>query len=238
MKPRKRKNQSGFTLIELLLSLAIFVLIGLATTRHIQQVQQTKNLAFDDLDLYNDLRTAISMLRSDLSQAFHILYDDLGDENKQALLQNQQVAHTLFDGRKSEMVLTSLSHRVYYQGRRECEQTEISYFLQNKQGAKYPSLMKRESDIVDADLYNGGPIYTVLENVVSLEFEYWDEKASRWVQDWSSDGGAYRDHFPYSVKVKLEVARPSQTTTNELRLKLETQIKIAFPNNDLKVVQF
>ena len=221
-----------------LISLAIFTIIGLATAKHIQQVANTKSLAFEDLDLWNDLRTGLSMMRNDLSQAFHVLYDDLGDENKQAILQNQRVPHTLFDGRKSEMVFTSLSHRVYYTDKRECEQTEISYFLQNRPGRKYPSLMKRESEMIDDDLYQGGGVYTLIENVTSFELQYWDEKQQRWVDDWSSDGGSYRDKFPYSVKIKIEVARISPTTQKEMRLKVETEIKIAFPNNEATVAQF
>lgn len=226
-------STNGFTLLELLVSLAIFTVIGLATVKHIQQIQNTKTMAFKDLDLYSDARSAISLLRTDLGQAFHVLYDDLGDESRQAVLQNQPVAHTIFDGRKSEIIFTSLSHRTYYRGRRETDQTEISYFLQRKDKSKFPSLMKRESEIIDGNLFEGGAIYTLVDGVSSLEFQYWDEKANRWVQDWNSDGGAYRDQFPRSVKVKMEVSRDGQN-----KLSAETQIKLTFPNNDQFLVQF
>ena len=229
----RRARNGGFTLIELLLSLAIFTIIGVAVVRNLQQIQNTKNLAFQDIDLYNDARAAISSLRTDLSQAFHVLYDDLGEENKNLLMQNQPVPHTLFDGRKNELIFTSLSHRVYYVDRRETDQTEISYFLQKRQGSKLPSLMKRESEMVDADLYQGGSVYTLIDNVVTFELEYWDEKTSKWVSDWSSDGGAYRDMFPRAVKVRLELAK-----NDTQRLKIETQFKVAFPNNDGILVQF
>ena len=67
--------------------------------------------------------------------------------------------------------------------------------------------MKRESEIIDANLFEGGSIYTLVDNIRTLEFQYWDDKAQRWVQDWNSDGGAYRDLFPKSVKVKIEIAK-------------------------------
>ncbi len=223
----------GFTLIELLISLAIFTIIGIATVKHISQLAMTKNMAFDDLDLYNEVRAALSLMRADLSQGFHVLYDDLGEENKNALLQNQPIAHTLFDGRKNELIFTSLSHRVYYAGKRESEQTEVSYFLQKKQNSSLPSLMKRESEIIDADLYQGGQIFTILDNVSLLEFDFWDDKQGKWVQDWSSDGGGFRDKFPMAVRVKVEVRRPN----NGPKLAVETEFKIAFPNNELQLVQ-
>ncbi len=220
-------------MIELLLSLAIFSIIGMATFKHITQIQNTKSAAFEDLDLYNDIRASLSLMRNDLSQAFHILYDDLGAQVKAAIAQNQPIPHTLFDGREKEMIFTSLSHRVYYVGKRECEQTEISYFLQPKEGHKFPSLMKRESEIIDADLYQGGPIFDILENVQTLKFEYWDERIARWVTDWSSDQGNYRDRFPKAIKVTLEVSGRNNQT-----VKIATTIKVAFPNNEPYLVKF
>jgi len=229
----KLRCGAGFTLIELLISLAIFTIIGMATTKQIIQIANTKTMAFADLDFYNEVRAAVSLMRADVSQAFHVLYDDLGEENKQALLQNQSVPHTIFDGRKSEIIFTSMSHRVYYAGKKESEQTEISFFLQKRGSRAHPSLMKRESELIDADLYQGGQVFTILDDVSLLEFEYWDEKASRWVQDWSSDSGAFRDRFPLAIKVKLEVTR-----ADSKKLAMETELKIAFPNNVPVVVQF
>lgn len=228
-----KRSRAGFTLIEVLLSLAIFTIIGIATAKHIQQLRATKESAFNDLDLYNSLRSAISMLRYDLSQAFHIPYDDLGEEAKQAVIQNVAVAHTLFDGRKNQLIFTTLGHRAYYASRRESEQTEVSYFLQERRGSKSPTLMKRESAFIDDNPYEGGSIYTLLDNVTVFELFYWDEKTSRWVDDWSSDDGQYRDRFPYAVKLKIAVEDGRGKS-----LRIETQFKVAFPNNSPFLVQF
>ena len=226
-------REQGFTLIEVLLALAIFSMIGIATVRTIIQITNTKRIAFADLDGYNSLRSAVSLIRFDLSQAFHILRPELGEESQAALDRGQQAPHTLFDGRKNELIFTSLSHRVYYSGLRECEQTEISYFLQRKPGATKPSLMKRESEILDADPYQGGPVYTILDNVDSLEFQYWDEKQARWQDKWNSDGGEYSDRFPLAIKMKLAV---DDGTKKGLRV--QTEFKVAFPNNSNFLVQF
>lgn len=227
------RNQRGFTLIEVLLALAIFTVIGLATVKQIQMVKNTKDTAFEDMDAYNGVRATLNLMRFDLSQAFHVRYDDLGDETKQAVVQNQAIAHTLFDGRKNELIFTSLAHRNYFAGRRESEQTEISYFLHSKQGSKNQSLMKRESEIIDDDLYQGGPIYTLIDDVIELAFQYWDDKEKHWVDDWNSDGGNFRDKFPMAVKVHLVVAGPRGQ-----KLAIETQMKVSFPNNDAQTVQF
>lgn len=227
-----RKNRA-FTLIELLLALAIFTVIAIATARTLQQIRNTKESAFKDLDRFSAMRTALAVLRDDVRQAFHVLYNDLGKDAVALLSQARPTPHTLFDGRKNSLVLTSVSHRVYYKNRRESEQAELSFFLQEKGKNQGSSLMKRESGRIDADPYQGGAVYTLLDDVTSLEFSYYDPTQQKWVDDWSSDGGNYRDKFPPSIKVKL-----TSVTADGQKLQAETQIKIAFPNNDDLAVKF
>jgi type II secretion system protein J len=223
----------GFTLLEILIALAIFSMIGITTVKHIQQIQTTKDTALEDMDTYNGVRSAISIMRSDLNQAYHVLYDDLDPDLKKDVQKNLPVPHTLFDGRKSELVFTTLSHRVYYAGAKECDQAEISYFLQPKKGENSFNLMKRESGLIDGDLYQGGGVFTVLENVVSLEFKFWDNRNLRWVDDWNSDNGEFRDKFPMAIKAKLVVSQKGKKNIEVL-----TEFKVAFPNNNPTIASF
>ncbi|MCB0405714.1 MAG: prepilin-type N-terminal cleavage/methylation domain-containing protein [Bdellovibrionales bacterium] len=226
-------SQRGFTLLEVLISLAIFTIIGVATVKQISQIQETKNMTARELDTYNALRTALAVLRSDLQQAFHVRYDDLGTDNKAAVTSSQEAPHTVFDGRKKELIFTSLSHRNFYREKRECEQTEISYFLLKRDGEDSPSLMKRESTIIDSNLYEGGPIYTILDRVANLEFAYWNPKSGKWVDNWNSDGGEFRDIFPMAVRVKLALFRDGRPN-----LEVETEFKIVNPNNEAYLLEF
>lgn len=227
-------KNSAFTLLELLLALAIFSIIAIATANQIRLLKNTKVSSMAEIDQVNGMRSALAMIRSDLSQAFHVQYDTLGSTIKGQILAGTPVAHTLFDGRKNEMVFTSLSHRVYYADMRECEQTEISYFLQEKKTNKYASLMKRESEFIDENLYEGGPVFTLLDNVTALEFHYWDDTNERWTDDWNSDGQTTRDKFPRAVKIKLSAWDPHTGKD----VSIETSMKIAFPNNDPQLVKF
>jgi type II secretion system protein J len=230
--PLAMTARGGFTLLEVLLALALFSIIALASVEQIKLVRNTKVQNQEEAEIYNGLRAAINVMRNDLQQAFHISYDDLGEETQELIQKSQPVAHTLFDGRKDQLVFTALSHRNFYAGKKECEQTEISFFLQNKGKGKTASLMKRESERIDADLYQGGGIYTILNNVTSLEFQYWDEKTGNWVNDWNSDGGNTRDRFPAAVKMKIEIVG-----SRKGEMKLETSFKIAFPNNEAVLAQ-
>ena len=223
----------GFTLIELLISLAIFALIGLATVQQINQIQSTKSSALSDVDLFNDVRSALSMMRNDLALAFHIPFEDLGPGARAAVARGVAIPRTIFDGREQEMVLTSLSHRNFYEDRRESDQTEISYFLHTQTGAPLSSLMKRESELIDADPFQGGTIIRLLDGVESIKFEYWEERQQRWVSDWNSEGGSTFDRFPLQVRVSIAVAGQKQEV-----LEVVNSFKISFPNNKTPLVQF
>ena len=93
--------------------------------------------------------------------------------------------------------------------------------------------MKRESEIIDSDLYQGGQIYTIMDNVSALQFQYWDDKTGKWVDDWNSDNGEFRDRFPQAVKVRLTVVG-----VNKKDMKIESEFKVAFPHNEPVLVQY
>ncbi len=225
------KTISGFTLIEVMIALTLFCVIALGTAREISLIRNTKDAIFQESEIYNGLRAATNIMRSDLQQSFHVLFDDLGDDAQIAMGKSTPIARTLFDGRKKEIIFTSLSHRIYFEGKKESEQTEISYFLKSRGNSS--ALMKREGERIDDDLYEGGTISTLLENVSSLEFQYWDDKNSKWQDDWNSDAGATRDRFPLAVKIKATLIDPRGKS-----LKLETAFKVGFPNNEPFMANF
>jgi hypothetical protein len=173
-------------------------------------------------------------MRTDLSQAFHVNYNDLGQQNVQMIRNNQPVPHTVFDGRKSELIFTSLCHRNFYAEKKESEQTEISYFLHTQSSGRLPSLMKRESGIIDGDVYQGGTVTRLLDNVSNLKFQYWDPEQDKWVEDWTSEQGSKTDRFPSAVQITMKI----EGANGAEGIEVKTSFKVAFPNNTPVLVQF
>lgn len=220
-------RSKGFTLLEVLLALAIFSLIALTTSHQINVIRLTKEAALKQIEQFDAMRSAIAIMRSDIGQSFHKRYNDFGTQFALRLSRGDQVPHTLFDGRKNQIIFTTLSHRNYYIDRKDGQQSEISYFLEDRSIPNRKSLMKRESPLIDGNLFEGGNIYSLLENVTQLEFQYWDDKLSKWTDDWNSDAGVTRDLFPKAVKIKL--ASWDEKLGKEIEI--ETAFKISFPNN-------
>lgn len=220
------RSSSGFTLLEVLLALAIFSLIALTTSHQINVIRNTKDTALGQIEQFDAMRSAVAIMRQDLQQAFHKRRVDLGQEIQNELARGAPAPHTLFDGRKNQLIFTSLSHRNYYATRPDGQQAEISYFLEET-GNNRSALMKRESSLIDSELFEGGRVFRLLEGVTQLEFQFWDEKLSKWTGDWNSDAGITKDIFPLAIKMLLA------TWDNKLNreVKLETTFKLSFPNN-------
>lgn len=220
-------SSKGFTLLEVLLALAIFSLIALTTSHQINVIRITKDAALTQIEQFDAMRSAIAIMRSDLGQSFHKRYNDFGPQFAMRLSRGDQVPHTLFDGRKNQLIFTTLSHRNYYIDRKDGLQTEISYFLEDRSTQDRKALMKRESPLIDGNLFEGGTIYSILENVTQLEYQFWDDKLSKWTDDWNSDAGVTRDIFPKALKVKIAAWDEKQNK----EIEIETAFKISFPNN-------
>ncbi|NBX68134.1 MAG: prepilin-type N-terminal cleavage/methylation domain-containing protein [Proteobacteria bacterium] len=231
---KTNENLAGFTLLEVLLSMALFSIIALTTIKQITLIRNTKDTAFKDVDAFSNARSALNAMETDIRQAFHVLYDDLGPNAKQTLQQGGAVTRSLFDGKRNQLTFTSLSHRNYFAGKRESEQTEITFSLQSAKNSNKSTLVKRESELIDDNPYEGGSVYTLLENVESLEFQYFDPKTQKWEDSWNSDSGVYRDKFPSAVKIKILVAGANNKAKP---LTVETQFKISFPNNEQVIVR-
>ncbi len=221
------RNFKGFTLLEVLLALAIFSLIALTTSHQINVIRITKEAALNQIEQFDAMRSAIAILRNDIAQSFHKRYNDFGPQFALRLSRGDQVPHTLFDGRKNQLIFTTLSHRNFYIDRKDGQQTEISYFLEDRANSNQKALMKRESPLIDGNLFEGGTIYSLLEDVTQLEFQFWDDKLSKWTDDWNSDAGVTRDLFPKAIKVKIA----SWDAKQGKEIEIETSFKVSFPNN-------
>jgi general secretion pathway protein J len=232
MSMRIKNSVSGFTLLEVLLALAIFSMIALTTSNQINVIRNTKDAALGQIEQFDAIRSAIAIIRDDLGQTFHKRYRDLGTDLQRRVQRSEAAPHTLFDGRSNQIIFTSLSHRNFYATRRDGQQAEISYFLQPSSRSGLTSLMKRESPLIDGDLFEGGSLYNLLDQVSLLEFKYWDDKLLKWIDDWNSDAGTTRDTFPKAVKMRVATVDPK----SKKEVSIETTFKIGFPNNTDYVV--
>ncbi|MEO1269636.1 MAG: type II secretion system protein GspJ [Myxococcota bacterium] len=124
---------------------------------------------------------------------------------------------TAFVGSSSEVHFTAMAHYHTRPNERTSEQAEIAYFVRNSRrrsadGRFTRELVRREDPTLDDDVESGGLIYTLIDDVEEVEFEYWkpgregdEEDGGRWVDSWDSRNSEFRGTLPRRVKITLTV---------------------------------
>lgn len=165
----------------------------------------------DDLD--NEDRQSITERLVDGEQASEI------EEELQGEARDRYI-ETAFVGKDDEVHFTSLSHVRTQPGELASDQCEISYVVRtarrrDRDGRLRRELIRREDSSLDDDVESGGVVYTLIDDVEDVKFEYWEEGdegdeegGGRWVKDWDSRKSDQKAKLPSRVKITIEVAVP------------------------------
>ena len=62
--------------------------------------------------------------------------------------------------------------------------------------------MRREQANLDDDFEEGGRVLTLLPDVKSLEFKYWDSQKEDWAEKWDAAGGEL-NRLPTRVRIEV-----------------------------------
>ncbi len=195
---RYRRGEAGFTMIEILISMAI--LAGMTTLlwgsfsmssnakRKIEKVEAR----------YHQIRLAMSRMAREISMSFLSKNDVVGALHPRTLFSS---AH---NNSIDDLMFTGLSHMMLRANGKECDQSLIRYYAApDPDDRSRTHLMRRESRRLGGEKPGEeGPAYIMLEDVEELHYEFFDELANEWREDWdttSADGQV--DRLPTKVRI-------------------------------------
>lgn len=193
-----RRREAGFTMIEILISMAI--LAGMSTLiwgsfsmssnakRKIEQVEAR----------YHQIRLAMNRMAREISMSFLSKNDMVGALHPRTLFTSAR------NNSVDDLMFTGLSHMMLRANGKECDQSLIRYYAETDPEDRSRShLMRRESRRLGGEKPGEeGPAYIMLEDVEELHYEFFDETANEWREDWdttSADGQA--DRLPTKVRI-------------------------------------
>jgi prepilin-type N-terminal cleavage/methylation domain-containing protein len=143
---------------------------------------------------------------------------------------------TAFVGKRDEVHFTSLAYVRTKRNEKTSDQCEIAYFVRNARrrsgdGRLRKELVRREDSTLDDDVEDGGVIYTLIDNVESVKFEFWqdgsegdEEGGGKWVKDWDSRNFDQKGMLPSRVRISIEV--PVDGNSDDLTRTFVTQAPI------------
>lgn len=124
---------------------------------------------------------------------------------------------TAFVGRSDAVHFTSMAHVRTQKNELASDQAEISYFVRTARnrgadGRLIRELVRREDSSLDDDVEDGGVIYTLIDDVEEVKFQYWEqgsegdeEGGGRWISDWDSRKSTFKGKLPSRVKISVVV---------------------------------
>ncbi|MFH1132801.1 MAG: type II secretion system protein GspJ [Pseudomonadota bacterium] len=206
MKLGAKPSDAGFTLIEVLLSLAIMSSIVALVWGSFYQTVGTKERVEAIGDHYHQIRLAMNRMAREISMAYLSKNDIVGAIIPRTLFLSQRNSDV------DEITFSNLAHERLRENAKECDQSVIRYYSAPDPGDRsIKNLMRRESRRVGGE-HPGeeGPAYVMLENIEELHFEFFDEQANEWRENWNTNvADGQVDRLPTKLRIFLTV-RDSQ----------------------------
>lgn len=200
--PTRDHVQAGFTLLEILISIVLLALIGLVSADTVFRAHQTKTLVTDINDRYHSARVVLDRMSRELASAY--IAKPLPGPDQSRLPQ------TLFQAKDetpvSQLIFSSFSHVRLVRNAKESDQAVITYYGKpNRKNSRVYRLFRRHKTHIDGKPEEGGVAYELLDNVVKLEFRYWDKQKTEWVREWDTLKVEHRNRLPPMVQIKLVI---------------------------------
>ena len=218
----------GMTLIEVMLAVAILATIMVITWGAVSTSFKVRTATIEKFDRFRNVQLAMNRMARELSMAFITL-----DADQLPTTDGEIVYRTTFEGEEDSIDFTSLSHVRMYDDEVASEQCEISYRLDTvtgDDGKQHHSLVRREQAPVDDKPDKGGTVYTLIEDVEDVRFEYWDSTTEvadeAWVDSW--DFKQHNGQLPSRVRITVEIEQPLRRD-KKLKLSTETPINLIEP---------
>jgi type II secretory pathway component PulJ len=191
MRPRRLRF---FSLIEVLIAASLLAIIGALLMQSLSSSIDAKDAIETTSNRYHVVRAAVSRVVDELSMAY------LSGNKPQNGVEVRAI--TGFRGERDRIDFTALGYVARIEDEKKSDQRQLSYFLDTDPRTRTKSLMRREQANLDDDFEEGGRTLTLMPNVRSIEFKYWDPQKEAWAEMWDA-AGSELDRLPARVRIEI-----------------------------------
>ncbi len=214
------------TLIEVMISMAVLSMLMVSVWSSFNGTLKAMEVAEEIQDRYSIVRNGVLRMEAELSMAYLSFNRPIDD----------QLNYTLFEGRDSfesdSITFSAFAHLRVRKDANESDQAVIQYFLEaDPEDKDRVHLYRRESRRLTGDLPENldqyFPAYILVEDVVSFNVEYWNNKDLEWQDEWRTTAiDQQPDRLPERVKLQIGVKDGEDVVLFTTQVPLMMQEKI------------
>lgn len=203
MLQRTNRPSGGFTLIEVLIATSILAMVSVLSWGALDQAFKAKKNIETNAVRYHSVRLTLERLAREIPMAFLSQNEDTAQAERR----------TFFIGRRKndidELRFSYFGHQRMYADADEADTAQVSYYgaRDRSDGAKL-NLIRRETRRLGNVKFEQAPARAdiVCDNVVRLQFDYYDMRDKQWREEWSTLGAdGQGPRLPWKVKITLTV---------------------------------
>jgi general secretion pathway protein J len=202
----------AFSLLEILIAVSLLAIIGALLMQSLSSSMDAKDAIETTSNRYHLVRSAMSRMVDELSMSYLSAHRPTSGVEIRAV--------TGFKGEGDRIDCTAFGYVARVEDERKSDQRQLSFFLDNDERTQTKSLRRREQANIDDDFEEGGRELTLLPNVRSLEFKYWDPQKDAWTDQWDAQGSE-ANRLPARIRIEMVVVMDNgeeQTFTTQSRL--------------------
>ncbi len=215
----------GFSLLEVMVAMVMMVTVATVIMGSFQQSFRVRDHSHKVFDRYKDVRMAMHRMSREISMAYLSKHH----------APSEPTTASWFEGESDEVHFLSFANLRMVRDIDQSDQAEIGYFLDRGEmsnGERAQNLYRRIDATPDGEPLKGGIKYLMVENVVRIEFEYWDQTKEidddAWVDDWEAgikgnELGEKEFVLPARVRITLTV---KGVTGKDLKFATQTIIMV------------
>ena len=230
------RSQRGLTLIEVMLAVALLATITVILWGTVSTSFKIRNATIDKFERNRVVQQAMGRMVREIATAFITTPNADPTNNKREVMRE-----TVFDGTDDELNFTGFCHVRIREDEVAGVEAELTYRIESMTGDDgkiHRNLVRREDAPIDAHADKGGVVYTMVEDVEDVRFEYWDGSkeiaGEAWAREW--DASAHDGQLPSRVRITLKVKHPLRDDRS-ITMSTQTTIALTEPIDPFKIAQ-
>ena len=190
----RKQAQHAFSLIEILIAASLLAIIGALLAQSLSSSIEAKDAIESTSNRYHLVRSSMSRMVDEISMAYLSTHRPTGGTVVRMV--------TGFKGERDRIDMTGFGYVPRVEDEKKSDQRQLSFYTDTDPRTQTRSLMRREQANLDDEYDEGGRILTLLPDVRSLEFQYWDPQKEAWTEKWDAAGNEL-NRLPSRVRIEL-----------------------------------